>query len=143
MLIGHLQMPLRNDFASNPHPVPWRLSSNWGSDQFYCWYGENLPRKREYASHTRRWQDFAPSLNQSEFFLSQTEEEGVLRVEVDTETPGFAAFSVRIDDGSWQEHKEATWHWPLHSGLNRLRVKTRNSAGVCGPESYAEIVWHG
>ena len=143
VLIGHLQMPLRNDFASNPHPVPWRLSSNWGSDQFYCWYGENLPRKREYASHTRRWQDFAPSLNQSEFFLGHTEKEGVLRVEVDSETPGFAAFLVRIDDGPWREYKEAAWDWPLHAGLNQLRVKVQNTVGVCGPESRAEIVWHG
>lgn len=30
-MVGHLQMPLRNDFASRPQPVPWRVSSNWGS----------------------------------------------------------------------------------------------------------------
>jgi hypothetical protein len=143
VLIGHLQMPRRNDFASKPHPIPWRLSSNWGSDQFYCWYGDALPRKREYAAHTRRWQDFSPSLNQSELFLSQTDKEGELHVEVDSETPGFAAFLVQVDGGDWREEKEATWDWLLHTGLNHLRVKVQNSAGVFGPESWAEVVWHG
>ena len=51
---GHLQMPLRNDFASRSTPVPWRLSSNWGSDLFCCYYSDKFPRKRECQHHTNR-----------------------------------------------------------------------------------------
>ena len=40
MYKGHLQMPLRNDFASRPLPVPWRISSNWGGDLFYMTFGQ-------------------------------------------------------------------------------------------------------
>ena len=140
LLKGHLQMPLRNDFASRPHPVPWRVSSNWGSDLLYCFYGEMFPRKREYPRHTDRWQDFCPPLNQAELFLRETAEPGVLRADVDTETPCFETFLVRVDDGGWKENPQAWLEWRLHEGLNRLRVKVRNSAGVCGPESRVAVV---
>lgn len=143
LLKGHLQMPLRNDFASRPHPVPWRVSSNWGSDLLYCYYGEMFPRKREYPRHTERWQDFNPSLNQAELFLRETAEPGVLRVDVDTETPCFETFLVRVDDGEWRENSRSWLEWRLHEGLNRLQVRVRNTAGVCGPESRMAVVMHG
>ena len=140
MLKGHLQMVRRNDFASRPWPLPWRLSSNWGSDLFYCFYSDAFPRKREYAQHTRRWQDFNPPLNQAELFLSETAEPDVLRVDVDTETPCFDAFLVKIDRAEWSEQTDPTLEWRLHEGMNQLRLKARNSAGVCGPESHATVV---
>ena len=143
ILMGHLQMPLRSDFTSRPHPLPWRLSSNWGSDQFYCWYSAEFPRKREYRRHTCRWQDFNPALNQSQLFLQQTEEDGRLRVEVDTETPWFDCFLAQCDQADWRQEDEPAWDWRLHVGLNRLRVKTRNRAGVCGPQARVEVVWPG
>ncbi|NKB71029.1 MAG: hypothetical protein GKR89_28500 [Candidatus Latescibacteria bacterium] len=143
ILMGHLQMPLRSDFTSRPHPLPWRISSNWGSDQFYCWYSDAFPRKREYARHTRRWQDYNPALNQSQLFLHQSQEDGRLQVEVDTETPWFECFVVQQDQGDWQERREPVWDWLLHPGLNSLRVKTRNRMGVCGPEARAEVAWPG
>ena len=140
MLKGHLQMVLRNDFASRPWPLPWRLSSNWGSDLFYCFYSDVFPRKREYHQHTRRWQDFSPPLNRTELYLSETAEPDVLRVDVDTETPCFDAFLVQIDSAEWREQTDPYLEWKLHEGLNQLRLKARNSAGVCGPESTAEVV---
>ena len=140
LLKGHLQMPLRNDFASRPHPVPWRVSSNWGSDLFYCYYGDMFPRKEEYQHHTNRWQDFNPTLNQAELYLRETSEPDVLRVDIDTETPCFEAFDVQIDDGTVRAHSSAAMDWKLHEGLNRLRVRARNTAGRRGPESCAEVV---
>ena len=139
ILIGHLQMPLRNDFASRPTPVPWRVSSNWGSDQFLCWYGQNLPRKEEYARQTRRWQDFNPTLNRVELCLSETEDSRSLRVEADTATPGFECFLVQVDDGEWSEQVEPLWEWALHGGQNRLAVRSRNACGVVGPASQVVV----
>jgi hypothetical protein len=142
ILIGHLQMPLRNDFASRPIPVPWRVSSNWGSDQFLCWYAEGLPRKEEYARHTCRWQDFGPPLNRAELFLSETDRPHQLRVEVDTETPWLDCFLVAVDGGGWLAQRAPAWDWSLHPGLNRLRVRVRNRAGVRGPVSDVSVVAH-
>lgn len=142
ILMGHLQMPLRNDFASRPTPVPWRLSSNWGSDQFYCWYSDDFPRKREYADHSSRWQDFSAPLNQAQCFVHQTDVAGLLRVEVDTQTPCFDCFMIQTDAAPWQTRADAAWDWQLHPGLNRLQVRVRNQAGVCGPVSHFEAVWN-
>ena len=142
MYKGHLQMPLRNNFASHPHPVPWRLSSNWGGNQFFCYYSEMFPRKQEYQHHSKRWQDFNPTLNQAELFLCETEKTGVLRVEIDTETPCFDTFLVQLNRNEWLEHKQGIFDWSLNEGLNQLRVKIRNKAGVCGMESYVAVVAH-
>ena len=137
---GHLQMPLRNDFASRQHPVPWRVSSNWGGDQFYCYYGEMFPRKREYQHQTNRWQDFNPRLNQTELYLSETGQPGVLEVAMDTETPGFETWLVAIDGEPWRTENRDMWEWTLHEGWNGLRARVRNNMGICGPESWVSIV---
>jgi hypothetical protein len=140
LMKGHLNMALRNDFASRPTPVPWRISSNWGGPLFYGYYNDTFPRKREYALHTDRRQDFNPPLNQSELTVSGTDRPDVLRVDVDTETPGFQTFLVQSDNGEWKENPSPSFEWPLHEGLNTLRVRVRNTAGVLGPESHVSVV---
>jgi hypothetical protein len=137
---GQLYTPTRNDFASRPWPVPWRLSSNWGGDLFYGFYNEIFPRKREYRFHTDRRQDFNWPLNQSELTLSEAERPGVLQVDVDTETPCFETFLICFDNGEWRENPAFSFEWTLHEGPNRLRVRVRNSAGVLGPESSVLVV---
>ena len=137
---GHLHMALRNDFASRKWPVPWRTSTAWGGNLFYGWYSDKFPRKREYKLHTNRWQDFNPPLNQSEITLSDTQQPRVLRVDVDTETPCFETFLIQSDGGEWKENPAYHFEWVLHEGLNRLRVRVRNTAGVLGPESYVSVV---
>ena len=136
LMKGHLQMVRRNDFASRPHPVPWRLSSNWGGDQLQCWAGsEKFPPKPEYAVHTSRPQDFSPPLNQAELRLTQTAELAV-RVDVDTETPCFDTFMVREQDGEWVERPLLAWEWQLRADCpNSLEVRARNSVGALGPVS--------
>jgi hypothetical protein len=139
-MIGHLQMPMRNDFASRPHPVPWRLSSNWGSDLFCCWYSEAFPRKLEYGRQVNRRADWEPRLNQAQLWLSETSTTGVLHVDVDTETPWLEAFEARVDGGAWLDRHEPSWDWPAHEGVNRLEVRVRNRHGVRGRISLVEVV---
>ncbi len=140
LMIGHLQMPLRNDFASRPQPVPWRLSSNWGSSQFYCWSSPTFPPKLEYAHGTERRQDWEPPLNRVQLTLSETARNDVLRVDAETVTPWFEVFEVRVDDGDWHVQAEPRWSWPLHEGRNRLLVRARNTSGVRGRESAAVVI---
>ncbi len=140
MLTGQLHQVTRNDFASRPELIPWRVSGHWGGNQFLGWYSEKFPRKREYGMHTSRRQDFNPALNQSELTVSETERPGVLRVDIDTETPCFDCFLVTIEKGKEIEVRNSFFEWPLHEGLNRLRVQTRNTAGALGPESEVRII---
>lgn len=139
IMIGHLQMPLRNDFASRPTPVPWRISSNWGGSEFYCWSSEMFPPKLEYQKHTDRTQDWEPPLNRTALFLTLTADDAVLRVDADTVTPWADGFEVSFDGGPWERRAEAQWDWPLHEGLNRMMVRSRNRMGVTGPPSTAAV----
>ena len=140
LLKGQLHLPLRNDFASRHTPVPWRISSNWGGPLFYGYYNDIFPRKREYHLHTARSQDFNPPLNRSDITLSETDHPGVIRVDIDTVTPCFDTFIVSVDDSGWMAVEGTSVEWPLHEGMNTLRVKARNTEGVDGPESFAKIV---
>jgi len=140
LLKGQLHMVIRNDFATRPWLVPWRVSGHWGGNQFYGFYSEKFPRKREYGLNTNRTQDFNFPLNQSELTLSETDQPGVLRVDVDTVTPCFETFLIRFDEGEIQEISASSFEWMLHEGLNRLRVRVRNTAGVPGPESSVTVV---
>ena len=137
---GQLRTPFRNDFASRPQPVPWRVSSNWGGDQLYGYYNDTFPRKREYQHHTDRWQDFNPVLNRCELTLSETGDPGTIKVDVDTETPCFDSFVVQRDEGDVETEAGPSFEWNLHEGLNHLRIRARNTAGVLGPESSVSVM---
>ena len=141
LMIGHLQMPLRNDFATRPLPVPWRISSNWGSSEFYCWSTQKFPPKLEYDRGTDRWQDWESPLNRVELTLTEADAAGALRVDADTVTPWWEAFEVRIDGGDWTSQIDSSWSWSLHEGSNRLQVRVRNQVGVRGPESLAVVTY--
>ena len=140
LLKGQLHTPIRNDFASRQWPVPWRISSNWGGNIFYGYYNETFPRKREYSLHTDRRQDFNYPLNQSELTVSETSQPGILKVDVDTLTPRFETFVIRMDNAEWHEIRGSSFEWMLHEGINSLRVRVRNTAGVPGPESFVSVV---
>ena len=140
LLKGQLHTPTRNDFASRKWPVPWRISSNWGGNIFYGFYNDVFPRKREYALHTNRVQDYNYPLNQSEMTVSETDSPGVLRVDIDTLTPNFDSFVIRYEEGGWSEISGSQFDWTLHEGLNTLSVRARNEAGVLGPVSSVQVV---
>ena len=133
-------MCLRNDFASRHRPVPWRLSSTWGGESFCSYSQGKFPPKREYGLHTDRRQAFNFPLNQTQITVSETVRGGILEADLDTETPCFQDFQIRLDDGIWTKIAGRTFRWILHDGPNRLGVRVRNTAGVTGPESSVSIV---
>jgi hypothetical protein len=142
-MIGHLQMPLRNDFASRPQPVPWRVSSNWGSSELLTWHSERFPPKLEYDRTTGRRQDWEPALNEALVQLVETQRPGQLRVEVETVTPWLETFEASVDGAEWEARPEPAWAWDLHEGVNQLRVRVRNRSGVRGAASELTVVQPG
>ena len=66
----------------------------------------------------------------------------LLKVELETVTPHFENFLVRIDSGGF-EPKPASFIWELHKGENLLEAKTRNKFGIEGPLSKARIKYLG
>ena len=88
-LMGHFRIIPRNDFLSRPLPVPVHTGATmWGWDGFLNWYDETFPKRWEYQLQTDRPLDFYEPLNQSEVYLTETDNPGILKVEVDTFTPG-------------------------------------------------------
>jgi hypothetical protein len=61
-----------------------------------------------------------------------------LQISLKTLTPNLDRFESRVDHGGWTATKE-TFAWALHSGANRLEVRTMNRFGVDGPASILEV----
>lgn len=142
-MFGHFRIIPRNDFLSHPRPVPVHQGATmWGWDGFLNYYDEKFPKRWEYQRYSDRALDFYEPLNQAEVVLEETADRGVLKVDVDTFTPGFETFLVRVDDGPWTELKSPVWPWKLNPGKNRLAVRVRNVRGVSGPASELEVTFH-
>jgi len=58
------------------------------------------------------------------------------QVVFDTFTPGFDSYIIKIDEEKERECRDANgFKWTLKAGINRLKVKTKNRAGILGPWS--------
>lgn len=142
-IMGHFRIIPRNDFLSNPLPVPVHTGATmWGWDGFVNWFDETFPKRYEYQRYTDRAVDFYQPLNQSRVFLMETDNPGVLRIEVDTFTPGgLDSFLVKLDDGKETKQKDSSWLWWLREGLNTIEVKARNVRKVTGPTSKLSVTY--
>jgi hypothetical protein len=70
--------------------------------------------------------------------LTLRAQSGKLRVALETLTPNFERYEVRVDGGEWKP-AEKDFAWSLHPGTNRLEARTLNKFGVTGPPSVAEV----
>jgi len=143
-IMGHFRIIPRNDFLSNPLPVPVHTGDTmWGWDGFLNWYDDIFPKRDEYQRYTNRKSDFYQPLNQSKIFLMETTKPGVLKVEVDTFTPGgFDSFLIAINNGEWIRKDQRSWDWGLKSGLNSIKVRSKNTRGILGPVSELQVAYN-
>ena len=139
--MGHFRIIPRNDFLSNPLPVPVHTGNTmWGWDGFLNWYDEIFPKRDEYQRYSNRESDFYQALNQTKVYLNETKRSGVLRVELDTFTPGgFDNFQVSINDGEWQSQNQKSWEWGLRAGVNTIKVRSKNVREILGPVSELQV----
>lgn len=142
--MGYFRIIPRNDFLSNPLPVPVHTGATcWGWDGFLNWYDDIFPKRNEYQKYTNRTSDFYQPLNQAKVFLNETNKPGVIYVEADNFTPGgFDTFLVDLNDSGWVIQSGSNWNWTLHGGLNNIKVRTRNIRGVLGPVSDIQVVYN-
>lgn len=142
--MGHFRIIPRNDFLTNPLPVPvGQGNTMWGWDGYLSWYDAKFPKRDEYQRFTNRESDFYQPLNQAKVYLMETDKQGVLKVVVDTFTPGgFDTLLLALDDGTWVPQNQPNWNWDLQSGLNTIRVRTKNSRGILGPVSNMQVTYN-
>lgn len=143
-IMGHFRIIPRNDFLSKPLPVPVHTGDTmWGWDGFLNWYDDIFPKRDEYQRYTNRESDFYQPLNQAKIYLNETNKSGILKVEVDAFTPGgFDGFLVATKDGEWQNQSQKSWDWTLQSGLNTIKVCTKNIRGILGPVSELNVTYN-
>jgi len=142
-IIGHFRIIPRNDFLTNPLPVPVHTGATmWGWDGFLNFYDDKFPKRWEYQHYSNRAIDFYEPLNQAEVYLNETNERGALEIEIDTFTPGFDTFLVRFNEGKWMEQKQPKLLWSLKGGKNRVEARVRNVRGVLGPVSALDVTYN-
>jgi hypothetical protein len=95
-----------------------------------------------YALHTDRLADFYPTLNRVAFTITDTAVPGEVTVDMITQTPDFAAYEVRVDEGEWRD-AASSFAWTLRpNALSRLEMRARNTLGIHGRASFAQALWH-
>jgi hypothetical protein len=66
----------------------------------------------------------------------------VLEVDVETATPNFSHYQIRIDGGEWTQ-AQAPPSWSLHEGANELEVRGVNTFGRAGRSARLKVAYSG
>lgn len=131
----HFRMIPRGNVFSQSRPLPVSQGTEvWAWDGYLNWADDNVPPLPHFSRHTNRRSDFYPTMNQARYTVETTRSATSLRVSLETQTPCFSGFLSSVDQDEWNPCAEA-FNWRLHNGLNTLRVRSVNSAGVKGPVS--------
>ncbi len=143
-IMGHFRIIPRNDFLSNPLPVPVHTGDTmWGWDGFLNWYDQVFPKRDEYQRYSDRASDFYQPLNQAKINLMETDKSGVLKVIVDSFTPGGSdGILVKLNEDNWQSQSQTVWDWQLLAGLNTIKVRAKNTRGILGPVSEIQVSYN-
>lgn len=125
-------IPPRNNYLDVPQPAEFEHGNPHAHYDGYYWWEDNAaqPIAPEYSLLVSRPADLYWTLNQVEFHLQQAEA-GQILVQMDTVTPNFKVYLVKVDDGEWRESPD-TFTWSLHPGRNSLQAKTVNAFGIEG-----------
>jgi len=131
----HLRVIPRFDVFSRARPLPVSQGTEvWSWNGYLNWADDRVPPLRHFSHHTNRRADLYPALNRTRFTAVSSDDGRRLQVALETDTPDFETYEVRVDGGRWRD-VEARWDWPLHEGVNTAEMRTRNRSGVPGPAS--------
>jgi hypothetical protein len=131
-----LRLIPRSNFLAQKSPLPLNQGMRgWFWTGHHVWTDPAYPASLIYGNRVSVRRNWEWTLNQARYALEATDTPGVLRVELDTETPGFDTFVAAID-GQEARPVSSGFLWKLHPGKNRLEVRPRNRAGRAGVPSW-------
>ncbi len=119
-------IPLRNNYLTSW--LPGELEHGFIQfhyDGYLWWKDTPIPKYEEYTYHSSHPRDFYWTLNQARIFLVTGDHKEKLNVILDTETPNFEKFQVRIDGKEWRD-SPSDFIWKLHNGDNTIEAKPVN-----------------
>ncbi len=134
-------MPFRNNYLTSW--LPGELEHGfiqYHYDGYLWWKDTPVPKYEEYTYQSSHARDFYWTINHAQVFLNTTANPAELYVTLDTVTPNFASYQVRLDGGEWKT-SEAEFVWKLHPGLNTLEVKPVNTFGLDGITSVVKVMY--
>lgn len=142
-LFRRFGIPLRNTHLVQAEPA----ELHHGYDQYhwdgYLWWTVDVdPKFCEYSLQTSREADFNWSVNQTKLYPRAGDKAGVIEIDVETATPNFSHYQVRVDGGEWTQ-AEAPPSWELHEGANELEVRGVNSFGKSGRTARLKVGYTG
>ena len=138
-----LRMIPRSNFLAQLSPLPLNQGmQGWFWTGHEVWTDDQVSPALIYPNRIRREGNWQWTINQAQIVMEATEKPGVVRVQLDTVTPGFDTFVAEID-GAEKKPVGATFEWALHQGTNRLQVRSRNTTGREGAASWVVVDWAG
>ena len=124
-----MRMIPRSNFLEHKAPLPLNQGMRgWFWTGHHVWTDADYPASVLYGNRVTSRRNWEWTLNQTYCVLEATETPDIIRVNLDTETPGFETFLAHIDKkGPRAIASGFLWH--LRDGPNRLEVRSRNVAG--------------
>jgi len=125
---AELRLIPRSDFLSESAPLPLNQGMRgWFWTGHHVWTDAKSPASLLYGQRVSDARNWNWTLNQARIALEAAAAPGELQVHLETETPSFAEYIVKIDDEP-PKTVAGTFPWILRAGVNRLTVVPRNRA---------------
>jgi transglutaminase-like putative cysteine protease len=133
-------IPLRNDHLIAAAPAELHHGENEYHWNGYLWWSDDSdPQYSEYSLQTSRPEDFYWSVNHTRLYLQTADQPQTLQLDLETATPNFSHYLVRIDQGGWKK-RTAPLQWQLQPGSNELAVRSVNVFGKEGRIARARVL---
>jgi len=127
---------MRNDWMTNHyfkgHPKRSDFSSLFFTDH-------KMQSVFNLGPETDEIKDFYWTLNQTEIFIKKNSYSKKMPLAFKTFTPNFRQFEIWVDDLIKTVSKDPVFTWTLHSGENKLMVRSVNQYGIYGIPSFVKV----
>lgn len=144
----------KEDLLSFYHEFYIRMRNDWFSKKYPHWHPKansimnGLEWKDKYTSNnilvareTENKEELYFPLNVTGLnILKKKSTRNQIFLTLNTFTPNFSYFVIRIDCNEWVKQDISVVVWNIHKGHNRLETQAVNSLGVRGPSSLIDLV---
>ena len=128
----------RSNWLSQKLPLPVTHGrTHWGWDGYYAWTDDQTPETPEHRYFVRREKDMYGRLCSVDFSVIQISE-GLLNINMATDTPGFKHFEITINKDIIYE-KMPSVSVKLKSGVNAIEIRSVDLLGNQGSKSILKV----
>ena len=128
----------RSNWLSQKLPLPVTHGrTHWGWDGYYAWTDDQTPETPEHRYFVRREMDMYARLCSVDFSVIQISE-GMLKINMATDTPGFKHFEIKFNKDIIYE-KTSYVSVKLKSGVNAIEIRSVDVLGNQGSKSMLKV----